>query len=258
MTAGELREAVQGAASMSSSPEFWRAAEQALAVHESTARLGLEDLTVAILSWLRDAIAWEHERRPAPSPSLDEDAKEQQVALVSAPKPKPTEEGLPVYVHIYDVSQEESIQKINKWLASRYSPLKFGGVFHAGVEVNGLEWSYGMSFSESMPGISCVEPRMHPAHTYRQTVQLRHTKLSAEEIAELLSQLIEDYPGDDYCLLRRNCCNFADDFCRRLGAGRLPSWVIRLARLGARVDGALQKFTGRKLIPTEDSDDDEQ
>jgi len=79
-------------------------------------------------------------------------------------------------------------------------------------------------------------------------VHLRRTKFSAEEIAELLSELIEEYPGDDYDILRRNCCHFADDFCRRLGAGRIPGWVHRLARVGARLDGALQAVAGRSLL----------
>jgi hypothetical protein len=143
-------------------------------------------------------------------------------------------------LHIYDVSQEESVQKLNRIFAHRRSPLKFGGVFHAGVEVHSLEWSYGCSTSETVPGISCGEPKSHPAHHYRQTVELRNTTLSPEDIMEIISALIEEYPGDDYDLLRRNCCHFADDFCQRLGVGHIPGWVHRLARIGARLDGALQ------------------
>jgi hypothetical protein len=252
----ELRQAIQAAASMSSAPEFWHAAAQATVANGSDARLTLEDITVIILSWLRDAIAWEYERQAPPPGSITSGIEDSSSSFKHA-TPQTFEDGIPVYVHIYDVSQEENIQKINRWLASRYSPLKFGGVFHAGIEVNGLEWSYGVSFSETMPGISCVEPKSHPCHTYRQSVQLRNTKFSAEEIADLLSLVIEEYPGDDYDLLRRNCCHFADDFARRLGAGKIPSWVHRLARLGARVDSAMQAITGRTLIPTEDSDEEE-
>merc|ERR1719321_1562426 len=100
----------------------------------------------------------------------------------------------------------------------------------------------------TVPGISCVEPKTNPQHTFRQTVSMKYTKVAPEDVAELISLLIEEYPGDDYDLLRRNCCHFADDFSRRLGAGRIPSWIHRLARVGARVDGALQALTGRKLL----------
>lgn len=256
MSAVQLTEAVQAAGSMSVHPAFWKAAEQALVDNEAN-RLCMEELTVVILSWLRDAIAWQNERPPPSQSSTAQDEVQDAPAAAPEPAEKKAPNGqLQVFLHIYDVSQEEGVHKLNKWLASRYSPVKFGGVFHAGVEVNGLEWSYGMSSCETMPGISCVEPRTHPAHRYRQTVQLRNTKMSAEEIADLLTQLIEDYPGDDYDLLRRNCCHFADDFCRRLGAGRIPGWIHRLARVGARVDGALQMVTGRKLLQLDEDSDD--
>jgi len=55
----------------------------------------------------------------------------------------------------------------------------------------------------------------------------------------VISALIEDYPGHDYHILRRNCCHFADDFCRRLGVGGIPSWIHRLARVGAEIDTLL-------------------
>merc|ERR1712232_1331590 len=118
-------------------------------------------------AWIHEAALWEHEQRPSiAAPVVSSSSSSQAVAG------KP---GLPVQLHIYDVSQEESIQKINRILAHKSSPVKLGGVFHAGVEVHGLEWSYGFSACESRSGISCVEPRMHPQHHYRQTVSLKRT-----------------------------------------------------------------------------------
>mmetsp|Transcript_22054 Transcript_22054/g.42343 ORF Transcript_22054/g.42343 Transcript_22054/m.42343 type:complete len:461 (-) Transcript_22054:123-1505(-) len=265
----QLMEAVHTTTAMSSSSAFWLAAEEMLRAQGASERLTLEELTVLILSWLRGAIAWQHSVPSEPSSSdtpltgqsprdtfeVDDDDERQTCLTFTRQRPRNGRARLPVRLHIYDVSQEDSVHKLNKWLAGKNSPLKFGGVFHAGVEVNGLEWSYGMSLSETQPGISCVEPRMHPAHRYRQTVKLRSTTLSGEEIAELISGLAEEYPGDDYDLLRRNCCHFADDFCRRLGAGRIPGWVHRLARIGARVDSALHAVTGRTLLDAVEPDD---
>lgn len=157
-----------------------------------------------------------------------------------------SEQGFPVYLHIYDVSREEGIRRLNTVLAHRLSPLKFGGVFHTGVEVDGQEWSFGFSANQSMPGVQPGVPRAHADHTFRQTYQLPcTTRLSAAEIAVVITELREEYPGYDYDLLRRNCCHFADDFCQRLGVGRVPGWVCRLARLGAQVDRALQAAQGR-------------
>lgn len=144
--------------------------------------------------------------------------------------------GLEVFLHIYDVSKQASIQRLNGFLAHRKSPVKFGGVFHAGVEVNGCEWSYGSTHDPAVSGVTCVDPKEDPQHHFRQTVTLERTSLSEREVDEVISSLREEYLGGDYNLLRRNCCHFSDDLCQRLGVGRIPGWVYRLSRIGARID----------------------
>lgn len=157
--------------------------------------------------------------------------------------PMPGEEdeiGIPVFLHVYDVSQAALIQRLNSVLAHRRSPLKFGGVFHAGVEVADKEWCFGATLSQTATGVMYVDPREDPSHHFRQTVPLKKTQLAEDEIDDIISRLKQEYLGRDYDLLRRNCCHFADDFCQRLGVGRIPGWVYRLARLGARIDNVVQ------------------
>jgi len=226
-----LVEEVHRAASMSAFPNFWQRASMHLAGQLELEELSIEELTSVLLAWLHETQVWEA--------SLKMQMQQQQGPQRITSTVSEEEVGMSVSVHIYDVSQEEGIQKLNRILAHKSSPLKFGGVFHAGVEVNGLEWSYGFSPCESRPGVCCVEPKTHPQHHFRQTVHLRNTKLPPEAIAEILSELVEDYPGHDYNLLRRNCCHFADEFCIRLGVGSIPGWVIRLARLGAGIETML-------------------
>jgi hypothetical protein len=147
--------------------------------------------------------------------------------------------GSVVLLHIYDVGEEQNIQKLNRILAHKLSPLKFGGVFHAGVEVNGLEWSFGQTDTIKEQGVTSDVPTKHPAHTFRQTIPRGYTQLSKEDIAAIIEGMQQQYPGPSYDLLRRNCCTFADDFCQRLGVGRIPAWVHRLARMGARIDNVI-------------------
>mmetsp|Transcript_66175 Transcript_66175/g.190950 ORF Transcript_66175/g.190950 Transcript_66175/m.190950 type:complete len:456 (-) Transcript_66175:151-1518(-) len=255
----DLLSAVRGAAEMSCAPEFWNSVEAALlASSKKPPTYTLDDLAVLLLRWLHEAVAWER-TMVAETSSMSQRRSQlrapalwRRASARALMKPKKEEVRMPVFLHIYDVSHEDQIHKLNKVLAHKRSPLKFGGVFHAGIEVNGLEWSFGMSLHETVPGISCSLPKKHSQHRYRQTIQLRDTRCTAEEVAELISQLIEDYPGDDYDLLRRNCCHFAQDFAKRLGSGPMPGWVQRLAKVGAMVDGAMQLVANRKLINIEE------
>jgi len=158
---------------------------------------------------------------------------------------KRSPEGLRVRVHIYDVSLEKRIRQINRVFAHKKSPLKFGGVFHAGVEVNGLEWCYGFEDSDTRSGICCMEPMTHPLHHYRQTVEMGRAHLKPEDVADILADFVEEYPGDDYDLLRRNCCHFASDFTKRLGVGSIPSWINRAAKIGAGAECLVKMVRGQ-------------
>ncbi|CAK0844188.1 unnamed protein product, partial [Prorocentrum cordatum] len=97
--------------------------------------------------------------------------------------------GIPVLLHIYDVSQADSIQRLNSFLANRRCPVKLGGVFHAGVEVAGMEWSFGQTEDDATPGVSPNPPREHPAHRFRQTVELPRARLSVADIQEVIAEL---------------------------------------------------------------------
>ncbi|CAK9035604.1 Desumoylating isopeptidase 1 homolog (DeSI-1) (Polyubiquitinated substrate transporter) (POST) [Durusdinium trenchii] len=135
-----------------------------------------------------------------------------------------------VKLNIYDVSHESSIQNLNVFLAHPMSPFKFGGVFHAGVEIGGKEWSFG--YAPVGSGVHCSSPRQHPQHNFRETLVLGTTTLSRTEVAKLLESMVDEYPGNSYHLIRCNCNHFASDLCRRLGVGDLPAWVERLAWIG--------------------------
>eukprot|EP00438_Fugacium_kawagutii_P027175 Skav214904 [mRNA] locus=scaffold1561:155121:161159:- [translate_table: standard] len=132
------------------------------------------------------------------------------------------------------------IQNLNVFLAHPLSPLKFGGVFHAGVEIGGEEWSFG--YAPSGSGLHCSVPREHPQHNFRETLELGETTLTKAEVASLLEKMLDEYPGSSYHLIRCNCNHFASDLCRRLGVGDLPAWVERLAWIGESLLEASEGF----------------
>mmetsp|Transcript_66533 Transcript_66533/g.124115 ORF Transcript_66533/g.124115 Transcript_66533/m.124115 type:complete len:412 (+) Transcript_66533:68-1303(+) len=132
-----------------------------------------------------------------------------------------------VLVHLYDLGDDELLAKINRY-STMNDRVLIGGVYHAGVEIYGTEWSYGGI--EEGTGVWGVEPRCNPQHTYRATVEMGLTRLSPDEVDVLLEQLMQAWPGASYDFLNHNCLDFANEFCIELGLGRMPGWVDRYGR----------------------------
>jgi hypothetical protein len=132
-----------------------------------------------------------------------------------------------VTLHIYDVVGHALVRNVNRICRALGT-----GAFHTGVEVYGQEWSYGYS-DQRHSGVFCCTPRSCNTHAYREAIEMGHTDLSPGEVRALLEELARVWPGQEYDLLRRNCCHFTDEFCRRLGVGALPNWVSSLASTGA-------------------------
>jgi len=138
-----------------------------------------------------------------------------------------------VFLNIYDVSQDSYVQRINTFLAHKLSPMKFGGMFHVGVEVDGLEWSFGHCVEGT--GVCWDKPKTRQDHHFRETVEMGVVVMTLSEYAQVIRDLKTEYKGDQYHLLHRNCCHFAADMCQRLQVGKVPSWIHRLANIGERL-----------------------
>ncbi|CAE7445870.1 unnamed protein product, partial [Symbiodinium sp. KB8] len=79
----------------------------------------------------------------------------------------------PVFLNIYDCSKGKQVRGLNKAL-----PQCIGGIFHAGVEVNGLEWEFNAVDRRTCAGVGCTLPGSNAQHRYRQTVHLGNTNLT--------------------------------------------------------------------------------
>jgi len=207
---------------MSAEPEAWTDFIEFL---PPDGQLQLSDVAVIWLPFLQDA-----SERVLETPDLQDQVDEA----------KPNT----VRVHIYDVSDDETIAKINRFFAPAKGVVKFGGVFHAGIEVYGLEWAYGCTQNDTVAGVHTCLPKEHEMHTYRQSVVLGETHFSPQEVGELMTEMLEAWPGTEYNLLHRNCCTFADTLARVLGVRRIPRWVHRFAKIGASVDTTVTTISG--------------
>lgn len=139
-----------------------------------------------------------------------------------------------VFANVYDLGDNDTLKQINA-VTTANNNLLIGGLFHVGVEVYGAEMCYGFT-EEERSGVSCIMPRSHPQHTYRTTVPLGYTSKSMQEVKQLTQRISEEWKGNTYHLLHKNCQNFANAFCQELGVRKIPGWVDRAARAASAID----------------------
>lgn len=137
-------------------------------------------------------------------------------------------EQLKVLLHVYDVTalENDSALSVTR-LNSITRELNLGGVFHGAIEINGVEWAFG--YCERGSGVYCCTPKANPMYTYRETVDLGATSKPLTEVEAILQTLKDQWQGDSYDLLSRNCCHFCEALCAVLEVGPLPGWLNRFA-----------------------------
>ncbi|XP_010914798.1 deSI-like protein At4g17486 [Elaeis guineensis] len=128
--------------------------------------------------------------------------------------------GSPVILNVYDLTP------LNDYM------FWFGiGIFHSGIEVHGSEYGFG-AHDYPTSGVFEVEPRRCPGFVYRCSIPLGHVNMSSSEFRAFMEDIAEDFHGDTYQVISKNCNHFTDDICLRLTGRPIPGWVNRLAHLG--------------------------
>jgi len=150
-----------------------------------------------------------------------------------------------VLVKVYDLGQTIVTRGYNRMTKSY-------GAFHTGVEVYGREWSFGMTFDDWSTGVTWNPPGMNPDHKFRETLSMGYTSCSPEEVWQIIEDMKIDWRGCTYNVLTRNCHNFSNTLCVRLGVGSIPSWINDLADTGAAtvefIDSADSGYDGGQAL----------
>jgi len=157
-----------------------------------------------------------------------------------------------VLLNVYDVTHLAAFEMLN----DAFGMLNGAGVFHVGVQVFGHEYSFGQAAPGHTNGVAVLKPQRHPYNHFRASIPLGQTKLSEEDVQELVRRLQERWPGSEYSLISRNCCHFAREFTAKLGVRDVPEDIDALPRAVNRLVGPLttaaiassQAF--QSLIPT--------
>ncbi|KAK2644732.1 hypothetical protein Ddye_019927 [Dipteronia dyeriana] len=127
---------------------------------------------------------------------------------------------VPVYLNVYDLTPMNGYAY---WLGL--------GVYHSGVQVHGTEYAFG-AHEYPTTGIFEGEPKQCEGFTFRKTILIGKTDMGHAEVRTVMEELSENYKGNAYNLITKNCNHFCNDACIRLTANPIPSWVNRLARIG--------------------------
>jgi len=169
-----------------------------------------------------------------------------------------------VVINIYDLISKDTLMQlpwgcmceIGKCFNEVNSALhELGtGAYHVGVAVNGVEFAFGATTAPGRTGIFSCVPKLSPGYQYRTSINLGDRQLTRKywqcldgksryrereehvDGRQVIKEMIPDYMGVDYDILRKNCCTFAKDLCLRLGftEEEIPSWFGNLAESGAR------------------------
>ena len=124
-----------------------------------------------------------------------------------------------VYLNIYDLSPA------NDYLY----PVGFG-LHHTGVEIMGVEYSFG-----SGSGIFEMPPKTAPNAKFRTQLELGSYDGGSKELNMALDDMRHGsgkFGPDDYNLIKNNCNHFANGLVWRLLHKQIPPYINRLADVG--------------------------
>lgn len=152
--------------------------------------------------------------------------------------PLPPGPGVPVELNVYDLQHPDNPEAVSTLNGYLYT---FGvGLYHSGVCVYGVEYAYG-GHPHAHTGVFTTPPKKAPDARFRQTLLIGFTRLSPDDVAELVQAMSAIWLGNTYNLLTRNCNHFASDLCERLTGKAAPEWVNRAAWLGEKAKFLLPK-----------------
>lgn len=139
----------------------------------------------------------------------------------------PSTEGVPVLLHVYNLS--EAFAPLNAFTRT----LANGGIYHAALEIFGIEYSFGCD------GIFVSSPRENPRHSYCESIYLGDCYLTNLQLKQMLGVMKYGWKGKTYDIFSKNCCDFCQELAIELGVGEIPSWVNSLAKTAEPIDRTL-------------------
>jgi len=139
------------------------------------------------------------------------------------------EEGSAVSIHVYSVGKSRFMRCANKVFRNMGA-----GIFHAGVEVHGTEWSFAAGHGAGS-GIWCGSPGGDPSHSHLVTIPIGRVRLDPWQVQTIVSRMAANWEQESYDLFRHNCCHFVCELLKELQLPGPPTWLLRSTNMAAKI-----------------------
>ena len=151
---------------------------------------------------------------------------------------------VPVYLNVYNLIDTKYNTKLHKAGLALY---------HSGVEIGGLEYSFGEPADDTIEtGLFVVQP-MQAMNGFQHRLYLGKTVMTTEKLETILQRMKIEWKASRYEVLHRNCNHFCRFFCKRISTIEpliVPPWVNRIANAGdVVVPRCAARWAIRKLDP---------
>ncbi|KAF3328074.1 desumoylating isopeptidase 1 [Carex littledalei] len=128
------------------------------------------------------------------------------------------EEGFPVKLNVYDLSQG-----IARQLSTTFLGKAIEAIWHTGVVVYGIEYYFGAGIQQDPAGKT---PYGKPI----KVVDLGTTHIPREVFEEYLQEISSQYTPETYNLLTHNCNNFTNEVAQFLVDKTIPNYILDLPK----------------------------
>ena len=129
--------------------------------------------------------------------------------------------GTQIYLNVYDLSPG------NYYL----NPIGFGA-YHTAIQIDEVQYSYGYH-NGSYTGVCESQPMENPEMPLREKILIGQFTGGRKKLQEILSILQEQFIGNQYDLLSRNCNHFSAEFAKKLIGRKIPNYINRIATIGS-------------------------
>lgn len=112
------------------------------------------------------------------------------------------------------------------------------GIFHCGVEIYHVEFSFVFSTSSDETGVRQYIPKQSTNYKFRESIHIGWTDLSVERTNYIVSSLAPEWPARSYHITRRNCLHFSEALIDALGfRQQFPQWLKSVSEIAMKSPG---------------------